>query len=522
MSGMDAETTGPELSRWLDMWRRRRWLAILAFLGTFTAVASGVRALPPLYRSTATVLVEQQVPESLLKPGMPSELDARLSTITQEVLSRARLLNLIARFDLYPELRERGETDEVIRRMRRDIQLERKGVDLAWGRTATVAFALSFHGRDPDTIAAVTNEIASFYVAENTKIRERQAMGTTELLQRQLSEMQGKLDKHERRVNEFKLRHIGELPEQVAANLAILGRLNTQLQLNGEKQIRVMERRQTLAKQLTNTDELSAAGDPEAAAARLAKLRQELNELRARFSDKYPDVVGLRAEIATLEGRADDGAPNPAEAGATEPAPPGLRDALREAEAELEALKADEKRLRQAIVTYEHRVENAPRRQHELSEYSRDYEATKDVYQSLVKRLADARLAENVEEGRRGEQFRLLDPAVPAELPYAPKRLHLLIMGLLMAGAVAVGVAVIAEQLDTSFHTLESLRAFAKVPVLVGIPRIDTGADIGRGRRRFALAAASAVVGLLLIAGVSHYVARGNEGIVRLLVRGTP
>jgi polysaccharide chain length determinant protein (PEP-CTERM system associated) len=470
-----------------------------------------------MYQSTATVLVEHPVPESLLKPGMPSELDARLHTITHEVLSRARLRDLIARFNLYPELRQRAATEEMIELMRRDIQLDRKAVEQAWGRTATIAFTLSYRGADPHTVAAVTNELASFYAAENTKIRERQAAGTTQLLQGQLAEVKRKFDEQERKISEFKMRHIGELPQQVETNLQILGRLNSQLYLNGEKQLRALERREMLAKQ-AGSDTLGAAGDPAAAAARLAKLNQELQELRSRFSDKYPDVLRVKNEIEALERQLAEGPATPP--AAPEPALRGFSTALRDVDAELRALKADEKRVRAAITTYERRVENAPRRQQDLLELTRDYEATKEVYQSLLKRLEEARLAESLEEGQRGEHFRILDFAMPAALPYTPNRLRLLILGLLVAGGMAVGVAVLAEQLDTSFHSVESLRAFTRVPVLISIPEIDTVADRWQRRRRFVLAAASAAVGLVLVAGASHYVANGNEELVRLLSRG--
>jgi polysaccharide chain length determinant protein (PEP-CTERM system associated) len=512
--------TGPGLSRPLEVWRRRKWLAVLAFVGTFTAAVSAVRALPPMYQSTATVLVEHQVPESLLKPGMPSELDARLHTITHEVLSRARLSDLVARFHLYPELRRQAPAEVTIEQMRRDILLDRKAVEQAWGRTATIAFTLSYRGRDPDTVAAVTNELAAFYVAENTKIRERQATGTTELLEGQLAEVKRKFGDQERRVSEFKMRHIGELPQQVEANLQILGRLNTQLYLNGEKQLRALERREMLVKQLAGSDSLGAASDPAAAAARLAKLNQELQELRSRFSDKYPDVLRVKGEIEALERQLALEPATPPAAPEAGPVLRGFSTALRAVEAELQALKAEEKRLRASITTYERRVENTPRRQQELLEVTRDYEATKEVYQSLLKRLEEARLAESVEQGQRGEMFRILDIAMPAALPYTPNRVRLLIMSVLVAGAIAVGAAVLAEQLDTSFHSVESLRAFTRVPVLISIPEIDTTEDRVRRRWRFVLTALSAAAGLVLVAGASHYVAHGNEELVRLLSRG--
>lgn len=190
----------------LGVWSRRKGLAVLVFAGTFTGVAGIVRFLPDMYRATATVLVErQQVPESFVKPSVTGELETRLQTISQEILSRTRLVDLITRFDLYPGLRKRLPAEAVINRMRRDIQLEPKAVDQAGGRGATVAFALSYRGRDPETVARVTNTLASFFVAENLAIREQQATGTTEFLKQQLAEAKLQLEEQRRRVEQARL-----------------------------------------------------------------------------------------------------------------------------------------------------------------------------------------------------------------------------------------------------------------------------------------------------------------------------
>ena len=188
------------------------------------AAITVIIALPNLYRSTATVLVErQQVPESFVRSTVTSELETRLQTISQEILSRSRLEALITRFGLYPDLQEqtpqRGDRRADAPRHPARAQGDRgEGADAL----ATVAFALSYRGRDPRTVALVTNTLASFYVEENLKARERQASGTTEFLKAQLAETKKRLDEQERRVSEFKKRHLGELPQQMQANLATL------------------------------------------------------------------------------------------------------------------------------------------------------------------------------------------------------------------------------------------------------------------------------------------------------------
>jgi uncharacterized protein involved in exopolysaccharide biosynthesis len=244
-------------------------------------------------------------------------------------------------------------------------------------------------------------------------------------------------------------------------------------------------------------------------------MQQQLRQLRVRYTDQHPDVLRLRSGIADLEKELADSPPP------TSPAAPGSRANLGpgrqpedELSAELRALKTEEKRLRDTIATYVIRVQNTPKLEQELKELSRDYESTKELYASLSKRYEEAELAESMEQRQKGEQFRILDPALPSAVPAAPHRVRLMLLAVMLSLGLAVGAVVLAEELDTSFHSRESLRGFTRVPVF-GLPRIVLDTDIRHRRWRFRLAATGTTLGLFLIVGISYFFAHGNERLLR-------
>jgi polysaccharide chain length determinant protein (PEP-CTERM system associated) len=531
----DVAKKGAGLERLQAVWSRRKWLGILVFTAPFAAATGVILSLPSLYRSTATVLVErQQVPEAFVRSTVTSELETRLQTISQEILSRSRLEGLISRFGLYADLRKHESNEEILERMRRDIRLDVRGADARGRQSITVAFALSYRGRDPQTVALVTNTLASFYIEENLKARERQASGTTEFLKAQLTGTAKRLDEQERQVSEFKRRYLGEMPQQMQANLATLEALSTQLRLNSDNQVRVAERQEGLAAQLGEADSLGQAfvapggpaPGPEPPAVHLTRLKQELIAAQTRYTDSYPTVTRLKEEIAVIERELTTKEPEAKAEAAPVPAAPQsqyalrVREALRAAEAEMKILKAEDQRLRSAIAAYQIRVENAPRREQEFQDISRDYESTKELHRSLVKRYEEAQLAESMEQRQKGEQFRVLDPAVPSAVTAAPNRQRLFVMVLVLSLGLAAGVVVLAEMVDATFHSVDELRAFTPVPVLASIPWISTEADLWRQRRRFRLSAAAALLGLALVVSASSFFAHGNEQMVRMLDRG--
>jgi len=489
----------------LDMaravWHRRKWLALLVLVTLLSASFAVARSLPNVYESAATLLVERpQAPDRAGGPLADVDLETRLRTLSQQIQSRSRLDQLITQFNLYPELRRRATPDAVVEQMRRDIRLQFKGVTAAWtGLNATFAFNLSYRGRDPEMAAQVANALAADYVEESARARQRETAKTTEFLQAQLDEAAQKLKDQEQRMGEFTARYGRELPDRQGANLAALGRLNEQL-------VVIMYRRNELTRQLTQLTDPGATSNT--IPARLAKLRLELSDLRAQHTDQHPDVVRVKQEIADLERQL-------AARGGGSPAADDPRARI---EAELNVLRSNEQAVRREIAGYEQRVDGASLRTQELQQLTEDYAAAKTQYQSLLQRLQEAQLAAGLAQQRlQGEQFRILDPAVPSPRPVAPHRLQLILMGLLLSLAAAIGAAYCAEWMDTSFHSIDEMRAFTSVPVLVSIPPILTEADLRRRGRRFRFSALAAALGVAAVVGILSHLDRVNEALARLL-----
>jgi uncharacterized protein involved in exopolysaccharide biosynthesis len=360
-------------------------------------------------------------------------------------------------------------------------------------------------------VADIANELAAFYVAENSTIRERRAVESLQDVKREVDDAQARLDEQDRRTNDFKRRNMGQLPEQVAANLAMLERLNAQLALNNHNQVVAMERR-TAMRRPGDSEMQTAASPEEALQMRLNQLNYDLAKLQRTYSDKYPDVILTKQAIESTKKQLAELGPSSGKSSAPKAASPRATDS------DLTALKAEDQRLRQMIAAYQSRVEIAPEREQELQQLSRDYRASREIYEAALKRYHDAEAAVDVERRRAREEFQVLERAIAAREPAAPNRPKLVLLGVALACAATGAIVMLAEQLDTSFHGVDDLRSFSKLPVLVTIPEITTRADRTRRRWRWRLAASAGVVGLFLIVGVA-YVGAQNDLLITLLTR---
>jgi polysaccharide chain length determinant protein (PEP-CTERM system associated) len=447
------------------------------------------------------ILVE---PPQGLATLAPEEIEGRIHRMSEAIQSRERLMELIGRFNLYVAARCVESEDAVLRKMRKDIRIDTKGPDTP-SRTVT-AFTLSYRGPDADAVAGVVNALAALYLEEDGKIRT----GNVDALAAQLGEARSKLLSQEQQIAGFQEQHPGEQPQQQLANLAALGRLDTQLRLASEGRVRAMDRRSRLLRELASDG--APAGDGTARETRLAGLRRQLAELRRTYTEKYPDVARLKEEIESLERQ-----PEPQAAAPTDKAGEALRDQLRETEREIEGLRDEEQRLRRESLLYSQRVESAPQVLRAYQALARDYETTKTLYDVLLKRHEEAQLA--APQQGRGGQFRLLDPAVAPREPIGPRRPQLLLLGLFLALAAAVGLAVVSEHADQSFHSADELRGFTRVPVLATVPRIMGPRAVLRRRLLRGLVATAGLLTLVLLGEVAHRMAGKNDELSTLLTR---
>ena len=329
----------------------------------------------------------------------------------------------------------------------------------------------------------ITNTLASFFIDENLRLREAQAVGTSDFLDDELLVMKKRLEGVEAQLKSYREAHMGELPEQLESNLRILDRLQENL---GESQQRLSDAKIRLASLQSEASALrdqpviiGGSRNPLAMPTELDQMRAELEQLLSRYTERHPDVARLKASIADYQtqaqARAAEGAQlnaAPGETAATPRLSPEMRAQQNEIEQEMRRLQADIADVENQIAFYRRRVENTPKREQELLSLRRDYENIQASYNSLLARKLEAEIAVNMERKQKGEQFRVLDAARLPEKPIKPdmKKLFALIVG----AGLAVGGAIVflLEYFDNTFKRVADIESGLKLAVLCTVPEI--------------------------------------------------
>lgn len=446
--------------------RRKWWFILIITTGTAIAVAISY-LLPPVYRSSTLILVERQkVPENYVKPTVTSTIEDRLNTISQQIMSRNNLEKIVEEFHLYRQERGTLSQEELFDLMRKNIEVKVMGKD---------AFTVAYSGSDPKTVMGVTNTLASLFIEENLKVREQQAEGTSEFLLSELEEAKRGLEKQEKDLKEFKEKHMGALPQQMEANLRTLDRLQLEIQSTNDALRNIEDRRIFYEKE-------AAGGGGETGSVpletKLARLKADLSQLQAKYTDNYPDIVVLKKDISETETQLKEGAASSESSKQS----PGVQSQKVEAQlqavnSEIGALREKQKRINGLIKEYERRVEKSPTNEESSLSLMRDYEISQKNYEALLGKKLDAKISENLEKRQKGEQFRILDPANLPEKPYKPDRFKIILLGILASGSAGFGLMFLVEFLYPSFKKPEDLSGVVDLPVLTIIPTMPKNND---------------------------------------------
>ncbi|MGD8386295.1 MAG: GNVR domain-containing protein [Desulfobacteraceae bacterium] len=541
-----------DIKKYADMAKRRiYWMVIPLMLVLLGGLVYVLRATP-VYEAETLILVQpQEVPQNFVRSIVQRGVEERLRTITQQVTSRTNLETIIDEHELY------GDTDTMLEakvaRCRKSIRVNVGGGH--GGRT----FGITFRHTDPEKAKDVTNALASNFISENLKIRESQALGTSSFLADELETIRRRLEKKEEALKEFRLAHMGAMPEQLQANLSMLERTQRQVeQLNDslqDAQNRKLMLQEQIARQRRMAEQMAQfAGDesllgfdetglqsPEAQ--ELASLRNQLEALQVRYTENHPDVRRLKAMIEKLEAQAEkaqeeraanEGASTPpdtedplvmpgADMGDLMPSAEDMfKPQLRQINYEIQEIREDIADAKKRMDVYQSRVEEIPRTEQEVLTLKRDYNNLRELYNSMLNRKLEAEIAVSMEKKQKGEQFRILDPAKRPELPVEPDVNRIFMITLVLGLGLGGGLAYLREMMDSSYKEPKEVAEHLGLPILVSLPLRYTEQEKKARRRKKWIKAAGVVLGFGVSATGILVAAKGLGKTVEIIMGFLP
>lgn len=538
---------------------RRRWIfLVFPFLAIFLLSLAVALLLPPVYKSTGTILVEsQQIPVELIRSTITSYADERIQFIKERVMTRANLLKIIEEFDIFAAKSTTLTAAEQVDKFRERVEILPIKSDLQQGGTATIAFTVSFEHGDPDVAYRVADKLVHLFLEENIRTRTERASETTEFLTGEAGKFKEQLEQIEARMAEYKQQYSEALPEHLDLRMKMLERVEADIKTVERDTLTAQEESRFLEVQLSAVR--MGVGDGEKAPStlspsqQLARLKGEYAQLASVYSADHPDVRSLKRKIDTLgrvagaEGARDELRRQLSDAeaekvglqakyAADHPEMKRLETRIDKLRADLQALPkgsgaerlaeeaqsidearvqtkidAAAERLRSLITQLdelkkkrqklEEQVIETPQVERALVSLNRDYENTLKKYNEIQNKQMEAKLAENLEESKKAERFSLLEAPVVPEKPIKPKRKKIVVMGLVLALAGSGGLVMMLESLDQRIRGAHALEVLLHRRPLVVIPYITTQEEIQRRKHwtKVILIAAGAVLLLLLI-----------------------
>jgi polysaccharide chain length determinant protein (PEP-CTERM system associated) len=501
MADLQQQSAALKPDQILEIIIRRRWLILIPLCLFLTLGLVYTLTAPKTYQASTTILIQpQKVPTDYVQSIVTTDIGQRIDSISQQILSRTNLEKIIKQYGLFQDTPGMYQEDRV-NSVRKRVQVTQQSTR----RQGTEAFSVSFSGSNPVTVMKVANELAGFFMDENLKARELQAMGTSEFLESELEKIKNKLEDREKTLSEYRAIHMGGLPDELETNLRTLDRLQLQ-HTDALNALRDTQNSANLLKnQISRLKEMSESG---AATLQLDGTyvgtpalstteqqyeleKRQLDELLLKYTTKHPEVIKLTKSIANLAEKIEKEKEEKhiAKSG-TSPDPDNTPAAsagdnvlfqhelsLKQMETEIVNIKASIQKIKQSMLVYQKRVEDTPKREQELQSIQRDYINIRESYSSLLARRLEAELAVNMEKKQKGEQFRILDHARLPEKPTSPDVRMLFMLSLAIGLGIGGGIIFLLEFINPVIRSEEQIEAEIGLPILASIPPLAQPGD---------------------------------------------
>ena len=431
------------------LWRRKALIGAIA-AATFALGAAVVVGLPSVYTASVVVRVEAQRPaEELVQRTISEPIEQRLITVRQELMARPVLEKAIQEMNLYPDVVSRRGLHAAVERMRRDLEVKVEG---------EAAYELTYSASDPQVAAQVANRLPAIVADEARRVRKEQAERATGLFESEVQALKKNLADWEKAIAQFKVDHMGELPEQLETNMRALERLGGLLQTKSEE-LRVAETRRS------DLFRAHYAMDTEAGRLQAAydQTNRALVAARTQWTEDHPEVLRMAKEADGLQGKLRDAASRMwAE-----------RQERARAATLVQQIQKEIDGLHQSAQAYQKRLDNTPKWAHELGVLQRDYEIARTKYQSVVSRKVEAEIAQELESKSAEKAFNVISPAAAPSAPARPDRMSGFLLCALLALGLGVLVGVVKDLRDDSLRDPAEVRDRLPLPVLAVVPPLS-------------------------------------------------
>jgi polysaccharide chain length determinant protein (PEP-CTERM system associated) len=436
-----------------------------------------VSLLPNIYSATTTVLVDpQKIPERYVASTI--DPNAQLNTLAQQVLSSSRLQEIIERYNLYSNLRT-SSREEVIEYMRSKTKIDIKpSLEPEQGLSS---FRITYENTDRAIVAVVTNQLAASFIAWNLKARQQQALGTTEFLSSELDEAKKSLEEQESALQEYRMQHAGATPDALTGNLQALSRLQAESESNEDAISRLDQERILLSQTSSADPRVAPLTERDKLIQDKWRLESELSELKRQFTDSYPDVISVKEQIKDVSGRL---AAISESSNTTDQLDSTTKVRLTLIEKELQRHRELKANLQAQIRSFQRKVDSVPILESRLAELTRNYEVSRQNYQSLLDKTLSAGMSQQLEKKQQAARFMILDPAKTPEKPLKPKRMPLFLGVVALSIVLPFGVVLAKEALSGVVKSETQLKELLSphIPLLGTIPPIQNQLDIRRAR----------------------------------------
>ena len=477
------------------------FLVIAAFLLAVAVTIAFI--LPPVYRSTASMLVEpQQIPDELAATMVPVDPYEQAQIIEQRLMTRANLLALAEKVGLYAD-----QPDMSANAMVGDIRERIEFIGFIPDPTrrptdpgATI-IGIAFSAPTPELANKGANELVSLVLQENVRLRTGRAGDTLTFFQGEVERLAAELERKSEEIAAFKTANVSALPDSMAARRAQEEREQQRLLELEREEASLRNQRATVVWVFERTGRASTMVALSPEEEELQALRSQLLQLQAIYKSSSPQIRVLQTRIAALESLVAE-----QQAARSVPGPDGeAAKPLSELEVELtpidEQLKyiAEEKAtIERTLAELDASIQSTPKNEMTLADLDRELANLKTQYDNAVASLGQAQVTEKIEVLSKGQRFTLIEAPIEKNSPVSPPRLLIASAGVVGGLGAGLGFIVLWEMLNRSIRRPVELSQHLGIQPIAAIPYMRTSEERRWKRAAIAFVLALIVVGIPL------------------------